>query len=515
MRTEKLQFKTSNRILRTYKNFPYKPWYAIAELVDNSTQSYFNNREVLDAAYQDEASKDGRAGKRVLEVRIAYDPQQRLLSVWDNAMGMSRTELQLGILLAEPPQNRTGRSEFGMGLKTSCSWLGAKWKVETKKLGEVERYAVTVDVESFQGNAGEDELDVLVYENEEASQHFTLVEISELHHEFKGNRLRKIKDYLVSMYRVDIRNGDLILKWDGVELTPPEVQPLTVTEDGVTRTWKRDIDFAVQGKQVKGVAMILGDGFRGRGQAGFDLIRRGRVVVGRPGGYRPEVIFGESRNDLTNQRLYGELRMDEFPVNHLKDDFLWEEFQDEFDEALNRECTDILAYMKTLRVRGKKGVSPEARDMADAAVADELTSDEMVRLLEFLSIANPPEPRPEEIVVAEAEALREMADAYRETQSGRFRIRIYHLKSCAPERKYMTFVSSDPQVIDVFINDRHPFIERVIEESPKEYEIYVKTCVYDALAEWIARKIPSLSPDTITYFKDQLMRGPGLEPVSK
>ena len=30
------------------------PWHAIAEFVDNSTQSYFDNRQALDAAYKAE-----------------------------------------------------------------------------------------------------------------------------------------------------------------------------------------------------------------------------------------------------------------------------------------------------------------------------------------------------------------------------------------------------------------------------------------------------------------------------
>ena len=36
--------------IRNYKRLSYEWWYAIAELVDNSTQSYFNNRDSVDAA---------------------------------------------------------------------------------------------------------------------------------------------------------------------------------------------------------------------------------------------------------------------------------------------------------------------------------------------------------------------------------------------------------------------------------------------------------------------------------
>jgi hypothetical protein len=505
--TEKLSFKPSNRIYRTYRNFPYKAWHAIAELVDNSTQSYLSNQNALDEALEKEGKK--------LEVRIAYDARAKTLSIWDNAMGMDRAELQKGVLLAEPPNNKSGRGEFGMGMKTSCSWLGQIWSIETKKLGDTNRYTVTIDVDSFTGGEGEDELEVVVRENEDPGLHFTLIEIKGLFHEFKGIRLKKIKEYLVSMYREDIRQGKLVLKWDGTPLEPEFMTPLTVREDGVERTWKVPIGFEVDGKPVTGYACILAKENRGRKYAGFDLIRRGRVVVGRPGGYRPEVIFGEARNDLKNQRLYGELRMDDFPVNHLKDDFLWEGFQDEFDDRLNVACKDILEYLKTYKASGESSVTPEAQEAADDAIADELSNDQMIAMIEFLDASNPPAPVSEETAQAEADGLRELSDTYREITSGRFRIRVYHLKKSATERKYMTFVSSGRDCLDVFINDNHPFIHRDIADDAERYETYVKTCVYDAIAEWIARRIPNLSPDTISHYKDQLMRGPGFESVKQ
>lgn len=502
MRKETLSFRTSNRILRTYKNFPYKPWYAIAELVDNSTQSYRWNSGALDRAYEREGAR--------LEVRIAYDRAQGKLSVWDNAMGMSWDELQHGILLANPPEDTSGRSEFGMGMKTSCSWLGRVWSVETKKLGSSERYRVNVDIEAF--GAQDDLLEAEILENENPEQHFTLVEVSEMFHEFKGRRLGKIKDYLVSMYREDIRSGLLRLSWDGEELAPNEIVPLTITDGGESRTWKKDLEFSVDGRRVTGFACLLAKENRGRKYAGFDLLRRGRVIVGRPGGYRPEIIFGEARNDLKNQRLYGEIHMDGFPVNHLKDDFIWESFQQQFDEALAAECTDIINYLKDFRAADET-ITPEAQEAADNAVVDELTSEEMVRALEFLSAANPPEPMPEDARRAEAEILRSGATSQRETVSGRYRIRVFHDKNAPPERQYMKFMTVDGQAIDVFINDNHPFLHRDILGDPERYETYIKMCIYDALAEWIARRIPDLSPDTITHFKDHLLRGPGFQSV--
>ena len=50
-------------------------------------------------------------------------------------MGMDLEDLQRAVQLAAPPPDTSGRGEFGMGMKTSCCWLGDHWKIITKKLG--------------------------------------------------------------------------------------------------------------------------------------------------------------------------------------------------------------------------------------------------------------------------------------------------------------------------------------------------------------------------------------------
>ena len=45
-----IQLELGLQVIQSYKRLAYTPWHAIAELVDNSTQSYFDNRDVLDEA---------------------------------------------------------------------------------------------------------------------------------------------------------------------------------------------------------------------------------------------------------------------------------------------------------------------------------------------------------------------------------------------------------------------------------------------------------------------------------
>src|ERR1700680_1632007 len=89
--------------INSYQRLSYTPWHAIAEFVDNSTQSYMDNQAVLDQQLE----KEGR----LFEVSIAYEPNQEngMLRVSDNAMGMSYAELERALHIAMPPLNRTGR----------------------------------------------------------------------------------------------------------------------------------------------------------------------------------------------------------------------------------------------------------------------------------------------------------------------------------------------------------------------------------------------------------------------
>ena len=129
--------------------------------------------------------------------------------------------------------------------------------------------------------------------------------------------------------------------------------------------------------------------------------------------------------------------------------------------------------------------------------------------MRILEDVPPPEPPNEEVLAAEAQVLRESAEARRECSLDRYIVRIYHPTGVDPEKRYMWHFSPDTNCIDIFINDNHPFVFREI-ESTGAYEVYTKFCVYDALAEWLSRRLSVVRADTFPHYKDALMRGPGL-----
>ena len=123
-------------ILNVFSRLSYKAWYAIAEFVDNSTQSYlsnidkFNNMENFD----------------YLVVDIVYNQDENSLIVTDNAYGMEIDRFLDAITLDSKNTTQEGRNEFGMGLKTAASWFGEKWSVRSSRYESKNEYYAEIDI---------------------------------------------------------------------------------------------------------------------------------------------------------------------------------------------------------------------------------------------------------------------------------------------------------------------------------------------------------------------------------
>ncbi len=313
----KINIRPTTSVYATYKNINYEIWTAIAEFVDNSTQSYYDNKKALQQSkYWD---------KCVIQVNYGKDEEDNYyLEIRDNAFGMDFNDFQRAIILDSPPRIAS-RSEFGMGLKTAACWFGRKWSVESVALGSGVKYRTVVDV---------DLLSKYKYEEIEVEEikcnpkeHGTVIRIWDMNRSIRGRSVGKTKDMLRGMYRVDLRSGEVELYYNDEKLyfNDPEVYE-EISEDGSLIRWEnKDINFSIENNNkiyhvtgtiaIRKVASVA--------EAGFTLIRRGRVIIGGyENNYRPEEIFGKS-NSFEYQRLFGELNLDDWPVVQTKDNFDW------------------------------------------------------------------------------------------------------------------------------------------------------------------------------------------------
>lgn len=360
--SKKINIRPTSSVYATYKRLSYQPWTAIAEFVDNSTQSFYDHKDEL-------MSQKYAKGLRITIDYVSDEIDGDRLEIYDDAYGMEWYDFQRAIVLDRPPTNTNGRNEFGMGLKTAACWFGSVWSVESTQLNSKTKYYAEIDIEHLSKYKSE-EIDVLE-SPASPKEHYTKITIKKLNKKISGPRtISKVKDLLSSIYREDIRSGYIKIYYNGSLLQFKEAPVYVEDINGVRKEWKKDIHFTIshEGKEltVKGFVAIRIPG--SVKDAGFTLIRRGRVIIGgSEANYRPRELFGDS-NLYPWQRLYGELHMDDWPVTQAKDNFDWHNsgLEEAFIEKLEPLIIDYRRKADNIRVRERIN----ATDLVESAITD-------------------------------------------------------------------------------------------------------------------------------------------------
>ncbi|WIB69583.1 ATP-binding protein [Curtobacterium sp. MCBD17_026] len=342
-----IEIRPDVNILGVLRNLNYKPWFALAEFVDNAVQSFVANSSEGDRLHVS-ITIDGDAGGRIV--------------IADDAFGIAKEDFPRAFRAAEVPPNRSGLSEFGMGMKSAATWFARRWTVRTSVAGEAVERSVFFDMDDISGRRIE-HLPVRELPAERDS-HFTIVELTDLNHLPRGRSVDKIKRHLASIYRMFLRDGDVELRYNGASLSFDEVSTLVAppawAQTEPARRWESDIDI-----QLDDSHRVFGwVGVRERGstrEAGLALFRRKRLIIGSDDDtYRPTAIFGGS-NSFEYQRIYGELRLEGFDVSYTKDGIQWDELEDVLHEKLG------------LALKGEPNIIKQARQYrASSANADQL-----------------------------------------------------------------------------------------------------------------------------------------------
>jgi hypothetical protein len=368
----KLNIRPTTGVYSTYKRLNYKIYSAIAEFVDNSTQSYFDNREELRLT---------KYFKLRIEIFYEYTSNGDKLTIKDNAYGMNFKDFQRALILDKPPQNKHGRNEFGMGLKTAASWFGNRWSVRTSELNNDKEYFAEIDVDILEKYKNEeiDVSEVVVNKKE----HYTIITIERLNQKLANektntinSKIRKqIVNQLSSTYRQDLRTDEIEILFNDVPLQfeEPEIYEEPLANSG-KKVWKDDVNFSIEDGErtlfVKGFIAIRIPG--STTDAGFTLLRNGRVIIGgSDANYRPNEVFGRS-NSYTYQRLFGELHLDDWDVTQAKDSFRWENngLQEKFIEKLveitheYRKFAEKYREKKTIHIQELKEIAMKRMEKA-------------------------------------------------------------------------------------------------------------------------------------------------------
>lgn len=504
-----IDIRPASSVYATYQRLSYKPWYALAEFVDNSTASYLAHRDELLNIYKDEQPPRCR-------VDINYDPSARRLVIRDNAYGMELSDFERALVLDQPPTDRSGRNEFGMGLKTAACWFGTRWTVETTQLGSPRKYRATIDV----GDLAQTRREAISYSVEEVpvSTHGTLVIIEDVQQPIVGRAHERVREQLRSLYRNDLRSGEVEIWYQGERLSFEDPELLTETVEDELKTWRQQIDMEVPWRRVGRALAVTGwIGIRkimSRTHSGLVLMRRGRVIIGGPGhGYRPPGLCGSPQTHEYG-RIVGELHLDDWPVNQAKDGFNWNDgLEDDFIEELAKVAKDIVRKARTHRLNPSKpgGISPTYIEAAAEPIRQVVQVDTFRRFVEAelhpqlsepvgsYSSTNNPTP------VSPAPTRSESNDTAVQLKQGHIEysidldqgqwLLVLNWREDQPDEYWMSLTFPRPardaeprgaQVVEITLNMTHPFIAPYL-HSQASLDVLQRLVFGLALAETLVR----------------------------
>ena len=301
---------------------------ALAEFVDNSVQSFIDTRRAVPSI---------KGSEPTLKVSIEISSTEKRITIEDNAGGINRGNFQRAIRMGHGGKHSPepeSLSVYGIGMKSSAIWFSNQWKIETSAVGSGEKLTTTFDLEQLLAS-GNKSIEV-ESSPEDYNKHYTKITINDCLRDLadRDNQFRdSVLPYLLETFYkfenvfIEIKHDDLVLRTTQATLDEPTplVYPRVDKKgDALSSTpfrWKKKLDFTHAGKSVRGFIMIRETGsYPG---PGIRLLRNRRVINGTEGGGRqnkPEVLLGTS-NKYASQRIYGEVHLNDFPVNFMKTGF--------------------------------------------------------------------------------------------------------------------------------------------------------------------------------------------------
>jgi hypothetical protein len=321
---------------------------AVAELVDNSVDACFG----LD---------------RIGEIIIKYggidaDNGGQSIEVYDDGVGMTELQARDAVVLGK--SNKSGQliGQFGMGMKTACTFLGGRFVIETTTAEDDQATIIVYDEDEFR-RIGKWELKS--YRMPKSFQHGTRVRIEKLRVNLKGHGqgarpgnkpLDRTKKLLARQHRIALQAGKVYISvnTDPLQFSYPE------WDERWLPVLKKIDEPLITGKRVYGVIGIAKD-LKAKGtDFGFDLIRHGRIV-------KEFENIGFTRHAM-KRNVYGMLHLDSFDVTNNKVDFIRDN-----DDWIHLEAK-IEEYFKPIQRAIDKwydlkgGPSSQAKDLQDKFV---------------------------------------------------------------------------------------------------------------------------------------------------
>ena len=503
---ESVDIRPTVGYLSILPSISYKAWYAIAEFVDNSLQSYLDNKNKL-------RNLHGKNWK----LRIGIYITKTKIQIFDNAAGIGKKDYPRAFRAAARPENRDGLSEFGMGMKTAACWFSPVWEVKSKALRERVEKTVKFDIAQIV----KDEIEELDIKENSAglNQHGTEITLYQLRRGHEGPTKKKIKEHLSSMYRLYIKKNEIEIRVNEEKLEykmPPFLNAPFFHEVGIVKNnkkikWYKQVNIKYgKSKRATGFAGIFDEGnigFAKTKYAGFNLFRRDRLIkgVGENEGYRPAQIFGNPQSH-SYQRIFGEIHLNDEQVSHAKDAFLWSadeesEFIDKLKKFIQKEPLNIYDQANNFRVdRRSRDLKIQTVEGLDGAIKLAPTA---LKILEKIKIPRQVEPT-KEIPKPKDKEVRRKTMKY-EGYTWNFEIILNYDKN---ERDWIQVFEKGNKTKDItiIVAMGMGFTQQYFGSKPDEVEGMLALVEYIALAEIVEKSRGTSKAHAIRMSLNEIIR---------
>ena len=331
-------------ILSVLRHLNYKPWFALAEFVDNSIQSFLTNRQALQAI-------DGDAAQLRVDIVLESDAPGRIV-VRDNAAGILERDYARAFKPAEIPPDRSGLSEFGMGMKSAACWLALNWSVRTSALGEplgANGLIRLVDIIQIRTE------ELVIATRPAAARHYTEVILFGLHIHRREGPLERLRSTLQAF--IAYFSGQFTCPHFNDALTsirnPACFERTVLPHSRPASTWRKEIAFDFGRGLQAGASPRYGNASVAIG--GFCLFSAARLIQGSADETTDRRPYSDRRTATISAPVRGAAPLKGLRVSHTKDGFRWEEneevFLDAVREHLDAEPLPLLAQAEGHRVR--------------------------------------------------------------------------------------------------------------------------------------------------------------------
>lgn len=204
----KLDITPSPRVLDMLGEIEFAPWRCVAELIDNSVDSFLDMLEL-------EPGHEGPFKVSVALPSTRSDADEATITVTDTGPGMTVKQLNDAVRAGwtgNDPFEYLGL--FGMGFNIATARLGNRTRVLTTRVGDPEWYGVEIDVRRLQEDASFD-VPFLREAKEDVSVHGTRIEVSRLR---PGNYEELVRNPRTLAQQLGDVYGPLLLRQPNIEI---------------------------------------------------------------------------------------------------------------------------------------------------------------------------------------------------------------------------------------------------------------------------------------------------------